>query len=173
VTWQQVGLGALPFSSTAGPRQVTGGVPSGFAHTPQGAVIAACQILGRLSWAATDASAMHAIAATMTTPSAQALAALTYGPPSDASLIPQVAGFQILSYSPSSALINLALRFHASLRAAPALLVWSHGDWRLAGAPGPLTQTSWAALEDLTGYVLFSGQPNTASTAGPSSPSGN
>lgn len=165
VDWQQVGLGALPFSPSAGPRRVVAGVPSGFADTPQGAVLAACQILGRLSWAATDTAAMRSVAATMTTPSAQALAALTYGPPTDASLIPQLAGFQILTYSPDVALINLALRFHGSLRAAPASLVWSGGDWRLAGAPGPLGQTSWAALEDLTGYVLFSGQPETSTTS--------
>lgn len=162
VVWRQVGLGALPFSATAGPRQVASGVPGGFAHSQQGALLAAAQILGRLSWAATDTTSMRAVAVAMTTPSAHALAALGYGPPDDPSLIPQLAGFQFLSYSPDAALINLALRFNATLRVVPAALVWSAGDWRLAGAPGPLTQTSWAAVEDLTGYVLFSGRPTTA-----------
>jgi hypothetical protein len=39
---------------------------------------------------------------------------------------------------------------------------WSGDDWKLAGAPGPLSQTSWAAVDDLTGYILFSGQPTKA-----------
>lgn len=161
VTWQQVGLGALPFSTSAGPRTVTGGVPSGFTDDQSGALLAASQILGRLSWAATTPAEMRAVADAMTTPAAQARPALTYGPPTDPALVPQLAGYQILTYSPDAAVINLALRFHATLRVVPAALSWVGGDWRLTGAPGPLAQTSWAAVDDLTGYVLFSGQPTT------------
>lgn len=161
VTWQQVGLGALPFSASAGPRTVTGGVPSGFTHDQSGALLAASQILGRLSWAATTPAEMRAVAQQMTAPSAQAAAALTYGPPDDPALIPQLAGYQILTYTPQAAVINLALRFHATVRVVPAALAWTGGDWRLSGAPGPLAQSSWAAVDDLTGYVLFSGQPTT------------
>jgi hypothetical protein len=161
VTWQQVGLGALPFSASAGPRQVTGGVPSGFSDNQPGAVLAATQILGRLSWSATSTADMRAVADAMTTPAAQARAALTYGPPTDPALIPQLAGFQLLTYSPDAALINLALRFHATLRVVPVALSFTGGDWRMSGAPGPLAQSSWAALDDLTGYVLLSGQPTT------------
>lgn len=161
VTWRQVGLGALPFSASAGPQRVSSGVPSDFTDSEPGAVLAATQILGRLSWAATSATEMRAVADAMTTPSAQARAALTYGPPSDPALIPQLAGYQILTYTPDAALINLALRFHATLRVVPAALSFTGGDWRLAGAPGPLAQSNWAALDDLTGYVLFSGQPTT------------
>lgn len=162
VTWQQVGLGALPFSASAGPRQVTGGVPSGFSDDQPGAVLAATQILGRLSWSATSTADMRAVADVMTTPAAQARAVLTYGPPTDPALIPQLAGYQLLTYSPDAALINLALRFHATLRVVPVALSFTGGDWRLSGAPGPLAQSSWAALDDLTGYVLLSGQPTTA-----------
>ena len=166
VTWLQVGLGGLPFSATTGPAAVHAGVPSGFAHTRPGAVMAAVQILGRLSWAAQTSSSMHAVATACTTPAAQAVKALTYGPPSDPSLIPAVAGFQILTYAPDQAVVNLAIRFNGVLRVVPATMQWvrtsqGSGDWKLAGAPGPLTDTSWAAVDDLTGYVLFSGQPTT------------
>jgi hypothetical protein len=159
VTWLQVGLGALPFSATAGPRAIRDGVPRGFAQTQPGAVMAAIQILGRLSWAAQTAAAMHAVATASTTPAAQAAQALTFEPPSDPSVIPSVAGFPVVTYSPAQAVVNLALRFNGTLRVVPATLQRVAGDWKLAGAPGPLADTRWAAVGDLTGYVLFSGQP--------------
>jgi hypothetical protein len=166
VTWLQVGLGALPFSGTAGPAAIHAGVPSGFAHTQAGAVEASIQILGRLSWSAQTKASMQAVVSASTTPTAQAQAVLTYGPPTDPSVIPQVAGFQIVTYSSTQAVLNLALRFNGTLRVSPTTLQWINGarggDWKLAGAPGPLSQTSWAAVEDLTGYILFSGQPTKA-----------
>jgi hypothetical protein len=162
VTWLQVGLGALPFSATAGPTAIRAGVPSGFAHTQPGAVEAAVQILGRLSWSAQTSASMHAVATSSTMPAAQAVASLTYGPPSDPTVIPQVAGFQVVTYSPTQAVVNIAMRFNGTLRVLPTTMQWSDGDWKLAGAPGPLSQTSWAAVDDLTGYILFSGQPTKA-----------
>jgi hypothetical protein len=74
-------------------------------------------------------------------------------------VIPSVAGFQVVTYSPAQAVVNLALRFNGTLRVVPATLQRVAGDWKLAGAPGPLADTRWAAVGDLTGYVLFSGQP--------------
>jgi len=44
ITWQIVDTVALPFSDSAGPSQVTDGIPSGFAHTSTGALIALVQI---------------------------------------------------------------------------------------------------------------------------------
>jgi hypothetical protein len=79
VTWLQVGLGALSLTATAGRAAIRSGVPSGFARTQSGAVMAAIQILGRLSWAGQTAASMHAVAAASTTPAAQAVKALTTG----------------------------------------------------------------------------------------------
>lgn len=44
VTWLQVGPVQLPFSDSAGPRVQEGVLARGFAHTPDGALIAALQI---------------------------------------------------------------------------------------------------------------------------------
>ncbi|MBE7190864.1 MAG: hypothetical protein INR66_00095 [Gordonia polyisoprenivorans] len=45
LVWERVYGVALPFSAGAGPTTISGtGVPSGFAHTPQGAITAAMQI---------------------------------------------------------------------------------------------------------------------------------
>ncbi|SOD72932.1 hypothetical protein SAMN05892883_2245 [Jatrophihabitans sp. GAS493] len=159
VTWLQVGLGGLPFSSSDGPATIRAGVPSGFSHTQSGAVLAAIQILGRLSWSAQTAASMHAVATDSTTPAAQAAVSLNYGPPTDPGVVPSVAAFQVITYSADQSVVDIALRFNGTLRVVPATMQWSGDDWQLAGAPGPLSQTSWAETSDLTGYVLFSGQP--------------
>ena len=44
VTWQIIDTVALPFSASAGPASVADGIPSGFAHTPTGALVAMVQI---------------------------------------------------------------------------------------------------------------------------------
>jgi hypothetical protein len=163
MTWQQVGLGALPFSAADGPRTVRGGVPAQFSHDGKGAVLAAVQILGRLSWAATSTATMLAVADADTTPSAQARAALTYAPPSDPSVIPAAVAYQLVSATADQASVDLALRFSGTLRVVPVSLLWTAGDWKLAGAPGPLAQTSWAAITDLTGFTPFTGQTTTGS----------
>ncbi len=157
-TWRKVGLGGLPFSASAGPRSVTAGVPSGFAQTPNGSVLAAEQILGRMSWAAETTTTMRAVADKMTTPTAQAAASLTYGPPTDPTVVPRLAGYQVIAYSDTQAVINIALSFNSTLREVPATMQWIGGDWRLAGAPGPLSQTNWAQLNNLENYVVFSGE---------------
>ena len=161
LTWQRVGLGALPFSAVDGPRTVHGGVPAQFSHNGDGAVLAAVQILGRLSWAAESTTTMLAVADAGTTPSAQARAALTYAPPSNQALIPAAVAYQLVSATDGSASVDLALRFSGTLRVVPVSLLWTDGDWKLAGAPGPLAQTSWAAIADLTGFTPFTGQTTT------------
>lgn len=162
VTWLKVGFGALPFSRTSGPTAIRRGVPAGFAHTQAGAVQAAIQILGRLSWSAQTTTSMQGVVIACTTPAAKAQVVLSYGPPADPSVIPQVAGFQLVTYSDTQAVVNLALRFNGALRVSPATMQWVAGDWKLAGAPGPLSQTNWAQVQDLTGYTVFSGQPTKA-----------
>ena len=163
VTWQRVGIGALPFSAAAGPRTVRAGVPAGFSHDGDGAVVAAVQILGRLSWAAQSTSTMFAVADADTAPSAQARAALTYAPPIDPTLVPAAVAYQLVSATTTEASVDLALRFSGTLRVVPVSLLWSAGDWKLAGAPGPLAQTSWAAIADLTGFTPFAGHTTTGS----------
>lgn len=49
--WQRVNGAPLPFSTSDGPTTISSaGVPAGFSHTPQGAVLAAWQIYQRAGW---------------------------------------------------------------------------------------------------------------------------
>ncbi|MBM7280503.1 hypothetical protein JTZ10_22405 [Gordonia rubripertincta] len=53
--WQRVYGATIPFSTSDGPTAIsTDGVPTGFAHTPQGAALAAWQIGQRATWAPDD-----------------------------------------------------------------------------------------------------------------------
>ncbi len=50
--WQRVYGEPLPFSTSDGPTAINAqGVPTGFSHTPQGAVLAAWQLTQRATWA--------------------------------------------------------------------------------------------------------------------------
>lgn len=50
--WQRVNGMPLPFSTSDGPTSISAdGVPGGFSHTPQGALLAAWQIGQRAAWA--------------------------------------------------------------------------------------------------------------------------
>lgn len=49
--WQRVNGAPLPFSASDGPTSISSvGVPAGFSHTPQGAVLAVWQIFQRAAW---------------------------------------------------------------------------------------------------------------------------
>ncbi|MGW8813098.1 hypothetical protein [Gordonia terrae] len=53
--WQRVYGATIPFSTSDGPTAISSdGVPTGFAHTPQGAALAAWQIGQRATWAPDD-----------------------------------------------------------------------------------------------------------------------
>ena len=73
--WQQVDGEPLPFSTSDGPTAITAdGVPSGFAHTRQGAALAAWQIGQRASWASNEHARAVLAAAAVVEPAAQATA---------------------------------------------------------------------------------------------------
>ncbi|WP_243707313.1 hypothetical protein [Micromonospora sp. KC606] len=114
VRWELVGPLAVPVSATAGPKRATGTTASGFAHTPEGALIAAAQIgmrssysLGRNYWEPTIEQQF--------VPSAdrdRMLATLraTDAGPSEPGTLSQIAGFSYQSYTPDTAVIGLVLR---------------------------------------------------------------
>ncbi|MGV9638101.1 hypothetical protein ACWDO0_28325 [Nocardia rhamnosiphila] len=47
--WQRVAGAAVPFSTSDGPTRIRDGVPTGYAHTPQGAALAAAYVLWETS----------------------------------------------------------------------------------------------------------------------------
>lgn len=49
LVWRDVGGVALPYSASLGPRNALGGLATGFAHDPAGAVLAAAHIITRIN----------------------------------------------------------------------------------------------------------------------------
>ncbi|MER7164917.1 hypothetical protein ABT336_02410 [Micromonospora sp. NPDC000207] len=163
VTWELVGPLAAPVSTSAGPKQVTETSAVGFAHTPEGALIAATQILvrstftlGRKHWEPTIERQFvpsddrdRLLAELRALDSSQV----------DPGAFSQIAGFSYQSYTPDTAVIGLVLR--APSTGAPQYhvlsltLLWRDGDWRMQAPPGG----SWGSVnrrtDDLTGVVAW------------------
>ncbi|TDB80151.1 hypothetical protein [Micromonospora sp. KC721] len=161
VRWELVGPVAVPVSATAGPKQVTGTTASGFAHTPEGALVAAAQImmrsshtLGRDYWEPTIQRQF--------VPSADRdrmlaeLRAADSGP-ADPGSLSQIAGFSYQSYTPETAVIGLVLRAPAAgtprYHVLSLTLLWRDGDWRMQTPPGGAWISVNRVTNDLTGVV--------------------
>jgi hypothetical protein len=157
-TWELVSNFAAPATATAGPAKTDeSGVRYCYAHTKEGAVIAAANIF---TWGAVkdeQAIADHVIAS-----GPGRTAAVAKGDDPNAGTDTneerfQIAGFRLLSYDDDSAMVDVALRgANGSAWHMPVELVWEQADWRVRLLPdGSLQQGQ--ALPDLTGYVPWSG----------------
>ncbi|MEU8052135.1 hypothetical protein [Micromonospora haikouensis] len=164
VTWELVGQTAVPVSASAGPRTRDGGVASGFAHTPVGALVAAAQITirsgfsaGRASWEPTIQRQFEP------SPDRDRLLATLRAAgesPVQPGDLSQIFGYQYQSYSPDTAVIGLVLsapsvgtpRYHVlslSLR-------WHEDDWHVVAPPGGAWTSINRETSDLTGVVEWS-----------------
>ncbi|WP_244881206.1 hypothetical protein [Micromonospora maris] len=161
VRWELVGPLAVPVSATAGPKQVTGTTASGFAHTPEGALVAAAQLALRSSYSLGEEYWRPTIERQFV-PSAdrdRLLAALdaSDSAPADPGAQSQIAGFSYQSYTPDTAVIGLVLR--APSAGAPRYhvlsltLLWRDGDWRMQAPPGGAWVSVNRTTDDLTGVV--------------------
>ncbi len=150
-TWAQVGAMSVPQApSTLGPQHDDGTWATCFAHSPSGALLAA----------------MSFIAEGTINPPGEVLRRLAVGapqqlPPCDqggplVTTTPtlQIAGYQYESYSPTVAMLNVALQVPKGYDAAALTMEWSGSDWRLRFPPGGCAPQKQIA--DLTGYVSWS-----------------
>lgn len=159
--WSVIDGALAPASPSAGPAEVTGTVSSCFAHDPEGALIAAVRLQEQVagatagSWPAAAAAlapgpATEAIKAQV----AAALAQSAPGAPGQA--FAAVAGFDLLSYSPAQAVVDLVYRTRAgALYAAATTLAWTSGDWRLVAMAANSLTSPQSAVANLVGYVAW------------------
>ncbi|WP_433233897.1 hypothetical protein ACQP2H_31905 (plasmid) [Micromonospora sp. CA-248260] len=164
VRWELAGQLPVPVSVAAGPKTVTDTTASGYAHTPEGALIAAGQILmrsslGREYWKPTIERQF--------VPSADRDRLLAeMGTVDDSSVdygaVSKIAGFSYQSYTPDTAVIGLVLR--APSAGAPQYhvlsltLLWRDGDWRMQAPPGGAWISVNRRTNDLTGVVEWGPQ---------------
>lgn len=160
--WQRVYGVSVPFSTSDGPRQIDDGLAVGFAHTPQGAALAAAQITYRLNARPADRDLyMRQVRA-----SAQNIAdydkALhsdrlpTQQPESITRYLVASDAFKIDNYADDMAIVRLATRGPA-LEGKPVwvalrlVMVWDAGDWRLEPTSSPGSQTEY--IDSLAGWT--------------------
>lgn len=127
---------AVPVSAVDGPAHADQVAPTGYSHTPQGAVLAAIQGQARLALA--DDGSWPQVAGTLVAPSpgrdAFSVARSMMSIPTDAdpTQTAQFAGFKVADYSDEQATVWLATAMpDGTLSAQPTQVVWQGGDWKL------------------------------------------
>ncbi|OJF14495.1 hypothetical protein [Couchioplanes caeruleus] len=161
VTWQLAGQHSVPVSASAGPRTVAGGVASGYARTPEGALIAAAQLAARAAFSAGRGSWEPTVQRQFVAGADRdkLLATLRAVPdqPAEPGELSPLAGYIYQSYTPDTAVIGLvyrapgtgASRYHV----VTTTLQWRGDDWQMVAPPGG----SWLSVSrpapDLTGVV--------------------
>ncbi|GAA4140833.1 hypothetical protein [Actinomadura keratinilytica] len=161
ITWQVYKTMALPYSSTAGPLNVSadGEVARCFAHTPVGALIAAVHLSSRYVFS----RQWRVIADEQVVP----------GPGRDAYLklrgnrgvdavtpgsLGQIAGFQFVTYDPQTAVVQLVMRFSNGQMSVSAVTVkWQAGDWKLELKPNGSPSNSQQLVSSLAGFTPWGG----------------
>ncbi|MGC5033803.1 hypothetical protein [Micromonospora sp. DT229] len=166
IRWELIGPIAVPVSDSAGPKQTTDTTASGYAHSPEGALMAAAQImvrsshtLGRERWEPTIEQQF--------VPSADRnkllaeLRAADTGP-ADPGALSQIAGFSYQSYTPDTAVIGLVLRAPSAgtprYHVLSLTLLWRDGDWRMQAPPGGTWLSVNRVTDSLSGVVQWGPQ---------------
>lgn len=156
--WQLVGTVAAPTDPDVGPGVVASdGFRSCYAHTAQGALYFAVNFLAL---------------GTDSTLNTQLLDLVAEGPGKDAleeamqetpgaglsNYRAQVAGFKIGQYDGQSATVDLATNYNdGRLVSIPLKLVWEDGDWKMVFDSNGQLPLSPVQLQNLGGYIPWSG----------------
>lgn len=165
VLWSLFDGVALPSSATAGPTRTDGAVHAGYAHTPEGALIADVQIAVR--YLATPGSGWRDILAQQIVPGpgveaytkARTAAGLGNANHVGTAGVGQVVGFRFVTYTPSVAVIQIVVRFPSTgqYQVATNTVDWLDGDWKLQLLPDGSSASTQQAVNSLAGFTPWSG----------------
>ncbi|MCZ7458207.1 hypothetical protein [Streptomyces sp. WMMC940] len=134
LTWKRFGPVNLPASRDAGPAIVKGGVARCYAHTPRGALLA----LANISVRSSNGPDWRSVVAQQVYPDEtqevfeQGVAASRSDQASDfPSSSPSLAGYKLISYTPDTAVIDLAFKNPGGTVLTMVLTArWHEGDWK-------------------------------------------
>jgi hypothetical protein len=166
----------LPSSPEAGPRDTAGGLASGFADTPLGALLAAVNIAVRANGQWGPGVFGPTIAKQVTGPDAAPLlaacqadydqaaqaAGITDGQPVGNAYVTELA-FRWVGYTASDATLDLVSAGPGgdgtTVRAAVRLeVIWDGTDWQVIAPYGGDWGNAASLLDSLSGYAIFPGQ---------------
>lgn len=154
VTWMTVGVMGAPSSASAGPGVIDAktGYRSCFAHTVEGAVLAAVNM-----WAMASDPGLQPLLAEHGTTGPGHDELVQRAQSGEVSGRWQLAGFRVLLYDGVNATIDVALNLtfpdgRTQLSSIPAVLQWAKRDWKLLVTTGELPYSP-VGLASLGGYV--------------------
>jgi hypothetical protein len=162
VTWQIIDTVALPFSASAGPANVADGIPSGFAHTPTGALVAMVQIDFRHLIepnfvAVTQADVANTPGRAQFFDLVNADGLTNPANPEPGTYL-QLAGFQFASYTTSTAVIQLlTARPDGSYQLSTLSVAWDGNDWQLVLQADGTDSPNQQIVSSPVGFVLWGG----------------
>ena len=160
ITWQLYQTVALPYSKTAGPMVLDGGVARCYAHDPLGALLAASQIPYRYlispDWRQVVAlQVMPGKGREAYTAERSKVAKRGGNQPGDYN---QLAGFKFVTYSPAVAVIEIASKDGSgALQAGPVTAERSDGDWKLQLRANGSSSSQELPITSLVGLATWSG----------------
>ena len=170
LTWVNFHGYGLPVSAQAGPHDTAGGLASGYADTPLGALLAAVNIGARTSWQLGPEIFQPTIQGQVTGPyQDQMLSADLDTYSADAAQIPDIrayasiAAYQWVGYTPADATVDLVAEGPGGdgttvYVATQIEAEWVNGDWRVVAPPGGDWGNSAVQIPSLNGYLTFPGQ---------------
>ncbi len=173
LTWISFDGMQLPISATAGPRHTRGGLASGFADTPRGALLAAINIGVRTAAQWGTATFRPTITRQVTGPDTAALlraetSAYTQlrtasrvrpGRPAGRGYAVED-GYRFVAWSPASATVDIVTAGPTAsgttvLASTRVQVLWQRGDWRVVAPPSGNWANAATAISALAGYTTF------------------
>ncbi|MEU5762217.1 hypothetical protein [Nocardia sp. NPDC047648] len=163
--WQRVHGAVVPFSTSDGPTRVRDGIAAGYAHTPQGAAVAAAASINQVAARPGDRALVAARMVLTAADQAAFDAGIAAGklpvqqPESVTRALVAPDAYRIDSYATDLAVLRLAARTPTeptgtrSWVTVTVGMVWHEGDWRLRGNGQQLPTTT---TTDLTGWTRWS-----------------
>lgn len=159
IKWDLLKGDAMPTSPIAGPGKVEGPVARCYAHTPLGALLAASQIGDRLGVASNREAAEIIKAQAVPGPGVdRALTLLQGAELGTGTTDGHTAGFQFVSYTADTAVINMVSRMNnGTFNTATFTMKWVDGDWKIQLQPNGANSSNVSQVESTAGYVTWSG----------------
>jgi hypothetical protein len=161
--WQKVHGAVVPFSTSDGPTRITDGATAGYAHTPQGAVLAAAYTLNQIGARPGDSAMLNV--RTVLTPEARAQFEAGRMPMQQPDSITRFLvapdAFKIDQYADDFCIVRLATRASGTdasegpaWTTGPLPMVWDGNDWKLRFSGG---QIGTETIHDLVGWTQWAG----------------
>jgi hypothetical protein len=176
LTWISFHGMQLPTAPTTGPRDTRRGLASGFADTPQGALLTAINIGARTAANWGSAIFVPTITRQVTGPAAAALlhaeeaayaqlrsaAHIRPGQPAGQGYAAED-GYRFTAWSPAAATVDIVTAGPTAsgatvLAATRVQVVWQRGDWRVVAPPGGNWANAATAISSPIGYTIFPGR---------------